>query len=250
MKTVSIEDALLAIYDPEKAFDQIRLEIDMHICEFFINKKFFISAFYANQVINNAKEGILDVFRNFTIIDFDKDKFLNIIVPTLTMDMSTGIIEIIEHGKAVNAEKINKIKGLFGGDTEILKIMSDSQNNDIFICHLAFHTFLYIVTKFNSIMYDTNTEFKKFFDSLEVLKKQDFPFGGVNEKYKDGFSKNYNKYVKTINKTLCEISDFRNLKISQDIKRNAYIVAINKAIHYTFENNNLLNCKTILIDSN
>lgn len=40
MKTVSIEDALLAIYDPEKAFDQISLEIDMHICEFFINENF------------------------------------------------------------------------------------------------------------------------------------------------------------------------------------------------------------------
>lgn len=250
MKTISIEDVLLAVYDPHKAFDQIRIEISMHICEFYINEKFFISAFYANQVINNAKEYILDLFKNFAIIDFDKDKFLDIITPSLSMDMHTGVVEVIQHSKVANAEKINNIKGLFDGDIEILKFAPDFNNEDIFILDLAFHTFLYITTKLNSMLYSKNMEFKKFFDSLEILKKQDFPFNYVEEKYKDCFSKHYNKHIKNINESLDTISNFRNLKISQQIKRNSYIVALNSAIEYTFDDNNLSECKEILIYPN
>ena len=46
---------------------------------------------------------------------------------------------------------------------------------------------------------------------------------------------------------LKKISEFRNLKISQEIKRNTYIVALNNAIDYTFEENNLEFEKNILI---
>ena len=250
MKTVSVEDALRAVYDPGKAFTQISSEINMHICEFYINEKIFISAFYARQIIDNAKEYIIEIFKNFAIIDFNEDKFLNITTPKSTIDMTTGFIKVMPHSKVVNAEKINKIKGLFDGDIEILRYAPNFNSDDIFICNLDFHTFLYIVAKLNSILYYKNIEFKKFFDSLEILKKQGFPFDCVDKKYEDCFLKNYDKHIENTNKALTKISDFRNLKISQQIKRNSYIAGLNKAIEYTFSDNNLSECKDILIYPN
>ena len=142
---------------------------------------------------------------------------------------------------------MEKVKGMFGGDIEILKLSPYFTNQDIFIKELAWHTFLYIATKLNSILYSKNQYFKDFFDAVETLRKQNFPFGDHDEKYQDCFSKNYEKYITIINRILKKISEFRNLKISQEIKRNTYIVALNNAIDYTFEENNLEFEKNILI---
>ena len=188
----------------------------------------------------------MDIFKNFIVVEkVDKDKLDDLGSAQFVYFEEDDSYCTIDPRQTV--ENMEKVKGMFGGDIEVLKLSPCLTNQDIFIKELAWHTFLYIVTKLNSILYSKNQYFKDFFDAIETLRKQNFPFGDHDEKYQDCFSKNYEKYITIINGTLKKISEFRNLKISQEIKRNKYIVALNNAIDYTFEENNLEFEKNILI---
>ena len=52
---MNFDDVINFAYDPENAFSQLTSNLILHICEFFINEKFFISACYVYGVINNAQ---------------------------------------------------------------------------------------------------------------------------------------------------------------------------------------------------
>lgn len=243
---MNFDDVINFTYDPKNAFSQLTSNLILHICEFFINEKIFISAFFVYEVINNAQLQIIDIFKNFIVVEkVDKDKLDDLGSAQFIYFEEDDSYCTIDPCQTV--ENMEKVKGMFGGDIKILKLSPYFTNQDIFIKELAWHTFLYIVTKLNSILYSKNQYFKDFFDAVDTLRKQNFPFGNHDEKYQDCFSKNYEKYITIINGILKKISEFRNLKISQEIKRNTYIVALNNAIDYTFEENNLEFEKNILI---
>ena len=178
---MNFDDIINFTYDPENAFSQLTSNLILHISEFFINEKFFISAFYVYEVINNAQLQIMDIFKNFIVVEkVDKDKLDDLGSAQFIYFEEDDSYCTIDPRQTV--ENMEKVKGMFGGDIEVLKLSPYLTNQDIFIKELAWHTFLYIVTKLNSILYSKNQYFKDFFDAVDILSNKNFQFVYHDEK--------------------------------------------------------------------
>ena len=110
---MNFDNVINFTYDPQNAFSQLTSNLILHICEFFINEKFFISAFYVYGVINNAQLQIMDIFKNFIVVEkVDKDKLDDLGSAQFVYFEEDDSYCTIDHRKTL--EILEKVKCMFG----------------------------------------------------------------------------------------------------------------------------------------